>query len=79
VAVQIAKKLAITMEPFTPFTAEELWKLLNLPDSVHEQKWEEANKPLQHGHRIIRAKPLFHKIEESEKGLQNRLEKLRLK
>jgi len=77
VAVQIVKSLAITIEPFIPFTAEKLWETLNLPGSVHEQAWSEALNPLLPGHKINKAKPLFQKIEATKEELQNMLEKAR--
>jgi methionyl-tRNA synthetase len=77
VAAQIVKQLAIILEPFIPFTAEKLWKLLNLPGSVHEQTWNQTEKELSPGHKINKAKPLFSKIEESEEELQAKLEKVR--
>jgi methionyl-tRNA synthetase len=76
VAAQIVKALAIVSAPFIPFAAEELWKTLNLPESVHEQKWNEALKPLSANHKIAKAKPLFHKIEATEKELDEKLEKI---
>jgi methionyl-tRNA synthetase len=77
VAAQIVKNLAITLEPFTPFTAQKLWKLLNLPDIVHEQTWNETKKDLPPGHKINKAKPLFSKIKSTEEELQIMLEKAR--
>ena len=77
VAAQIVKALAIVSAPFTPFVAEELWKTINLPGSVHEQKWDESLKPLPANHKIAKAKPLFRKIEASEQELQGMLEKVR--
>jgi len=77
VAAQIVKNLAITLEPFTPFTAEKLWKLLNLPGAVHEQTWNETKKDLSPGHKINKAKPLFSKIKAAEEELQIMLEKAR--
>jgi len=77
VAAQIVKQLAIILEPFIPFTAENLWKLLNLPGSVHEQTWNETERELPPDHKISQAKPLFSKIEESEEVLQAKLEKVR--
>ncbi|MEM2995262.1 MAG: methionine--tRNA ligase [Candidatus Bathyarchaeia archaeon] len=79
VAVQIVKALAVTSAPFIPFTAEELWKTLNLPGSVHEQRWSEALKPLPAGHKIAEAKPLFTKIKVGEKELVEMLMKIREK
>jgi len=78
VAAQIVKKLAIILEPFIPFTAEKLWKLLNLPGSVHEQTWNETEKELSPDHKINKAKPLFSKIEDTEEELQAKLEKVRV-
>jgi len=77
VAAQIVKALAIVSAPFIPFAAEEIWKILNLPESVHEQKWNEALKPLPANHKIAKAKPLFRKIDVSEQELDERLEKVR--
>jgi len=77
VAAQIVKNLAITLEPFTPFTAQKLWKLLNLPDTVHEQTWNKTKKDLPPGHKINKAKPLFSKIKSTEEELQIILEKAR--
>jgi len=65
------------LEPFIPFTCEDVWKLLNLPGTVHEQRWEEALRPLPPGHRIRRAKPLFHKVEATKEELQAMLEGVR--
>jgi methionyl-tRNA synthetase len=77
VAAQLVKALAITSAPIIPFTAEELWKILNLSGSVHNQRWDEALKPLPAGHKIAEAKPLFRKIEADEKKLDEMLEKVR--
>jgi methionyl-tRNA synthetase len=77
VAAQLVKALAIVSAPIIPFTAEELWKTLNLPGSVHQQRWKEALKPPPAGHKIAEAKPLFRKIEADEKKLDEMLEKVR--
>ncbi|MEM2281347.1 MAG: methionine--tRNA ligase, partial [Candidatus Bathyarchaeia archaeon] len=77
IAAQLVKALAIVSAPIIPFTAEELWKTLNLPGHVHQQRWEEALKPLPAGHKIAEAKPLFRKIEADEKKLDEMLEKVR--
>jgi len=73
------KQLAIIMEPFIPFTADNLWQLLNLEGSVHEQKWDETEKELPLNHKINKPKPLFSKIEDTEEELQTKLEKARAK
>lgn len=77
VAAQLVKALAIVSAPIIPFAAEELWKMLNLPGSVHQQKWDEALKPLPVNHKIVEAKPLFRKVEADEKKLDEMLEKVR--
>jgi methionyl-tRNA synthetase len=69
VAIQIVKTLAIISEPFIPFAAEEMWKTLNLPGSVHERKWIEALEHLPANHRIEKPKPLFHKIDVDDEKL----------
>jgi methionyl-tRNA synthetase len=77
VAAQFVKALAITSAPFIPFAAEKLWETLNLSGNVHEQKWEEALKPLIPKHEIVKPKPLFKKIDVTAQELEERLEKIR--
>ena len=79
ITAQIVKALAIVSAPFIPSTAEKIWKTLNMPGNVHEQRWDEALKPLPPNHKISKAKPLFQKIEESEEELDKMLEKAREK
>jgi methionyl-tRNA synthetase len=76
VAAQIVKALAIISAPFIPSTAEELWNTLNLNGSVHEQTWNEAITALPINHKIREAKPLFKKIDATEKELEEMLEKI---
>lgn len=79
VAAQIVKTLALVSAPFIPFAAEELWRILNLPGSVHEKEWDEALKPLPASHKIGEAMPLFRKIEASSEKLVEMLEEVREK
>jgi methionyl-tRNA synthetase len=79
VAAQLVKALAVVSAPLIPFAAEEMWKTLDLSGSVHEQKWDEAIKPLPPNHRIGKAKPLFRKIDDSPQELEEKLEKVRQK
>jgi methionyl-tRNA synthetase len=60
---QIVKALTILLEPFLPFTAEKMWALLNLPGSIHEQKWGEIDVTLASNHVINKPEPLFRKID----------------
>jgi methionyl-tRNA synthetase len=79
VAAQIVKALAVISAPFIPGTAEQLWQTLNLPKSVQKSKWKEAITPLEAGHKIAKAKPLFRKIDADEKQLDEMLMKVREK
>ncbi len=63
--LQLEAALAVLMEPFLPFSAEKLWRMLNAPGSHRDQRWHSVpglrladNEPL--GKREI----LFRKIED---------------
>ncbi|MEM5879419.1 MAG: class I tRNA ligase family protein, partial [Candidatus Aenigmatarchaeota archaeon] len=59
--------LAILLEPFLPFSAEKLWKLLGYDDSVHKQDWISASKlMLQPGWQIRKPEILFRIIENNK-------------
>jgi methionyl-tRNA synthetase len=74
IAVQIVKTLAITLNPFIPFTAEKISTLINLPSGFRSRDWTQATKHLPPGHKVERSKPLFTKIEINAKELQGKLE-----
>jgi methionyl-tRNA synthetase len=75
--VNAVRSLAILLEPYLPFSAEKLWKVLNLEGSVHEQKWDSISKMiLKQDHKIDKPKILFKKIEDKEiKKQKNKLKK----
>ena len=77
VAARYVKALAIVSAPVIPFSAEEIWKTLNLPGTVHKQEWKEILKPLPSSHKIGKPKPIFHKIEADEKELEQKLQQVR--
>jgi methionyl-tRNA synthetase len=79
VSAQIVKAIAVVSEPFMPATAEQLWQTLNLDESVNTSRWEEALKPLEAGHKIAKAKPLFKKIDADENKLDEMLRAVRQK
>jgi methionyl-tRNA synthetase len=79
VAAQIVKAAAVVSEPFMPTTAEKIWQTLNLGGSVHADSWEDALKPLEAGHKIAKAKPLFRKIEADGEKLNAMLAAVREK
>ncbi len=79
VAAQIVKALAILSAPFMPNTAEQIWRTLNLVNSVHETSWNDALLPLESGHKIAKPQPLFKKIDADEKVLDEQLMQIRMK
>jgi len=79
VAAQVVQALAVASAPIMPSTAEQLWRTLGLQGSVCECKWSEAVVPLQAGHKIARAKPLFRKIDATAEQLDELLLKVREK
>lgn len=83
VALQIAAGLAVLSEPFLPFTATKLKKILNVSssDSLQansiENNWNKVSTQeilLPSGHQINQAELLFRKVEDEE--IQAQLDKL---
>lgn len=68
---QLSKTLAYTLKPYIPSKAEKIAKTINLDNS---DNWKNAKVPLNKGHKINKAKPLFKKIEDDI--IQNEVEKL---
>lgn len=65
-AVQLQAALAVLMEPFLPFSAEKLWRMLNGPGSHRAQRWSDVrNLRLPDGHPLGKREILFSKIEDS--------------
>jgi methionine--tRNA ligase len=76
VALQVATALAITSEPFLPFTSEKLKNILQLGTTVWEQVKQNPTALLPTGHKIGMATLLFEKIEDAAIAKQlERLEK----
>ncbi|MDZ7260881.1 MAG: methionine--tRNA ligase [candidate division KSB1 bacterium] len=74
--LQVARSLAVLMEPFLPFSAEKLWKMLRLFSDVHQQKWDEVGQiTLRPGHKIGELEILFNKIEDDV--IEQEIEKLK--
>jgi len=75
-SVNAVRALAILLEPYLPFSAENLWKQLNLEGSIHEQNWDSISKmQIASGHKINKPKILFKKIEDEE--IKKQKDKLR--
>ena len=76
VALQVATALAITSEPFLPFTSEKLKNILQLGTTAWEQVKQNPTALLATGHKIGMATLLFEKIEDAAIAKQlERLEK----
>jgi len=76
VALQVATALAITSEPFLPFTSEKLKNILQLGTTTWEQVKQNPTALLPTGHKIGIATLLFEKIEDAAIAKQlERLEK----
>jgi methionyl-tRNA synthetase len=73
------KALAVASAPFILGTAEQLWQTLNLTGKASESRWQEAVTPLEAGHKINKATPLFKKIDADEKQLDEMLAQVRAK
>ncbi len=72
VALQVAKGLSVLSEPFLPFTAEKLRKMLHI-EKEGTGAWEEVGKEkslLPAGHAIGKAELLFSKVEDKEIQIQ---------
>jgi methionyl-tRNA synthetase len=64
-ALQLQAALAVLMEPFLPFSAEKLWRMLNGPGSHRDQRWDAIpNLRLADGHPLGKREILFEKIED---------------
>lgn len=75
-SINAVRTLAILLEPFLPFAAEEIWHQLDLSGFVHEQKWSSANElVIKPGHRIKKPKILFKKVEDEK--IEREVEKLK--
>jgi methionyl-tRNA synthetase len=68
ISLEICANLAILCEPFLPFTAERLSRMMNLP----QRKWAFGGNPelLETGHQLGQPEYLFEKIEDTVIELQ---------
>ncbi|RZJ54474.1 MAG: methionine--tRNA ligase [Flavobacterium sp.] len=73
VALQIAAALSVLAEPFLPFTANKLSRILNIKDLNWNLEFNDWNL-FPEGHKIGEAELLFAKIEDEE--IQKQIEKL---
>ncbi|MHA1213597.1 MAG: class I tRNA ligase family protein, partial [Candidatus Heimdallarchaeota archaeon] len=65
--VRCCKGLATLLAPFIPFSAEKIFDLLNLKESVHTVSWKTVSDKIPTNHKIHEnPQPLFKKIELEE-------------
>jgi len=74
VALQIAAALSVLAEPFLPFTASKLTRILKLEGQLGWNSISETSDLLAAGHQIGEAELLFAKIEDEE--IQKQIDKL---
>jgi methionyl-tRNA synthetase len=74
VALQIAAALSSLCEPFLPFTAAKLSKILKLETKIDWKTVSETSELIPSGHQIGEAELLFAKIEDEE--IQKQMDKL---
>ncbi len=61
----LTRTLAIVSAPFLPYSAEKIWKILDLEGSVFDEQWNSAGElGIKEGHMIKRVELLFNKIED---------------
>ncbi len=64
ISFNLVKALSILLQPFIPFSCEELWKQLNFKSSINEQEFDKLDKlEIEPEHKIGEIKPLFKKLE----------------
>ncbi len=65
VSIKVSHALAVLMHPFIPFTADRVWRMLNLTGNVTDTRWQDVGKvDLPAGHELGQAEILFTKIED---------------
>ncbi len=76
VTVNLCKILGVLVEPYLPFTAENIWQQLNMRASVHETDWASGTEcTIESGHQINEPTLLFEKV--NKEDLQRKLAKIR--
>jgi methionyl-tRNA synthetase len=74
VALQIAAALSTLCEPFLPFTATKLSRILKIDSKIDWKTVSETSELIAEGHQIGEAELLFSKIEDEE--IQKQMDKL---
>jgi len=58
---ELSKTMAIILKPYIPKTAEKILDTMNI---ATDSDWKDSKVPIEVGHKINKAKPLFKKIED---------------
>ncbi|MBN2052011.1 methionine--tRNA ligase [Candidatus Woesearchaeota archaeon] len=67
ILANLVKDLAIVSEPYLPFTAEKIFKQLNVSND-EQKKWDDLGKlSIPKGHKVLAAEVLFSKMLEEDK------------
>jgi len=63
----LTRTLAILMAPFLPYSAEKIWRILNLKGSVFDEPWNSAGElDVKEKHKLGKVELLYKKIEDNE-------------
>jgi methionyl-tRNA synthetase len=66
ISLQVVRSLALLLHPVVPFSAERIWRMLNLTGELTDHSWDSAaDLPIPEGHRIGAVEILFTKIEDT--------------
>ena len=67
ISINAVRSLSILLSPFTPFSAEQIWKQISLEGNIHEQNWDSIGTILlKPGHRLGEIEPIFKKIDKDK-------------
>jgi methionyl-tRNA synthetase len=67
ISINAVRSLSILLAPFTPFSAEQIWKQISLEGNIHEQNWDSIGTILlKPGHRLGEIGPIFKKVDKDK-------------
>ena len=72
--IQAAKTIAVMMQPFMPFSAEKIWKMLGFTEQIQQQLWDDCNLDVPQGQPFGKVEILFEKI--MDERIQPEIERL---
>lgn len=74
-SVNAVRGLAVTLSPFLPDSAQEIWEQAGLDGAAADQPWDSASEfGIRPGHRLGTPEPLFSKVQQADiEGHKRRL------